>query len=127
MSWVAARNALCTSSSEMESGSSKYFSSRFSSYSATASMSSPRNFSASSLRSLGISISSKVDPKLSSCQTIARFFTKSTIPLKSSSSPMFNTIGTALDLSMSRTCWQTPKKFDPWRSILLTKPIRGTL
>ena len=127
MSCVAARSALCTSSSEILSGSSKYFSRRFSSYSATASISSPRNFSTSSFMSSGISTTSKVAPMFSSCQMIARFFTKSTQPLKLSSSPIGNTIGTALDLSISRTCVQTFRKFAPCRSILLTNPILGTL
>ena len=44
MSWVAALRAAWISSSVIESGSSKYFSNNFSSYSATASISSPLSF-----------------------------------------------------------------------------------
>ena len=127
ISWAAFLNASWISSSEIESGSSKNFSSRLSSYSATASIRLARYFSTSAFISSGISTTSNVEPLFSSCHIIAWFLTKSTTPLKSSSSPIGKTIGTALDFNISFICWQTFKKSDPCLSILFTNPILGTL
>ena len=127
MSWVAFLNASWTSSSEIESGSSKNFSNKASSYSATASIRFALYSFTSSFISSGISTTSNVAPILSSCQTIAWFLTKSTIPLKLSSSPIGRTTGTALDLSIVLICLHTFKKSEPCLSILFTKPILGTL
>ncbi len=127
ISCVAFLSASCTSSSVIESGSSKNFSNKASSYSATASIRFALYSSTSSFISSGISITSKVAPIFSSCQTIAWFLTKSTIPLKLSSSPIGRTIGTALDFSISFIWLQTFKKFEPCLSILFTNPILGTL
>ena len=125
-STVALRMASCISSSEIESGSSKNFSNKASSYSATASTKLALQVCASSSISSGISISSKVMPSVSMCQIMPFIFIKSTTPLKSSSAPIGNCNGTALEPNISFTCFTTIRKSAPARSILLTKPIRGT-
>src|ERR1700712_1025390 len=52
---------------------------------------------------------------------------RSTTPLKPSSAPIGNCKGTALAPSISLICFTTFKKSAPARSILFTKPTRGTL
>ena len=126
-SHVALRTASCISSSLILSGFSKNFSISLSSYSATASTSCARHSLASSNISAGISISSKVMPSVSMCHRMPFIFIRSTTPPKSSSAPMGNCKGTALLPNISRTCFTTIKKSAPARSILLTKPMRGTL
>ncbi len=66
-------------------------------------------------------------PWSASFHTIPRLFTRSTTPLKSASAPIGTWSGTGLAPRRSRTWFTTLKKSAPLRSILLTKPIRGTL
>ncbi len=127
ISIVAFLKASIISSSLIESSSSKNFSNNSSSYSATASTNSARRWETSSCKSAGISISLKVIPLSSSSQTTALLAIKSTTPLKSASSPIGTCKGTGLPPNISLTCVHTLKKSAPWRSILFTNPILGTL
>ena len=111
----------------MLSGSSKNFSMRVSSCSATASTSFSRYSFTVPTKSSGIGTSVKVMPLSSSFQTMALPVSRSTTPLKSSSAPIGTCSGTGLAPSISRICSNTLKKSAPERSILFTKPMRGTL
>ena len=80
--------AAIISSLVIESGSSKNFSSKLSSYSATFSTRFCLHSSTVSLRFSGISTTLYVIPISSSFHTIASLVIKSTTPLKPSSAPM---------------------------------------
>ncbi len=110
---VAALRAAIISSSVMDSSSSKNFSIKVSSYSATASTNKVLYLSTSALSSSGMGISLKVIPESSSFQIIAFFEIKSTTPLKSISSPIGTCKGTGFPPSISFTCLHTLKKSDP--------------
>jgi len=92
---VAARNASKISLSVNEFSSSKNFSIKDSSNSATASNNSLLNLLASSIISAGISTSWNVIPWSASFQTIPLKLIKSTTPLKLSSSPILICNGNA--------------------------------
>ena len=121
------RIAAITSASVKLSGSAKYFSINLSSLSATASMSLSRHSFTVSFRSSGMGTSLQVMPWSLSFHTMPRLLIRSTTPLKSASAPMGTCKGTGLAPRRSRICFTTLKKSAPLRSILLTKPIRGTL
>ena len=127
MPMVAFRMASMISSSVRLFGSSKYFSIKVSFCSAAASINKPLYSSTVSTRSSGIAISSQVMPLSSSFQTNALLLIKSTTPRKSSSAPIGTCNGTGRAPSMSLIIPTTLKKSAPERSILLMKPIRGTL
>src|SRR5690606_16445245 len=127
LSNTAARRAFNISRSVKEFGSSKNFSIKDSSYDATASNNFSRYSATSSNISSGIGTSVKVIPLSSLFHTIPRLLIKSTTPSKSSSAPIGNCKGTASVPNISFTCFTTFKKSAPERSILLTKPMRGTL
>src|SRR5690606_23959096 len=90
LSKTALRKASKISRSVNESGSSKNFSIKDSSYPATASNNFSRYSATSSNISSGIGTSVKVIPLSASFQTIPRLLIKSTTPLKSSSAPIGN-------------------------------------
>ena len=113
--------------SVIEFGSSKNFSIKVSSLSATASTNFSFHSFASSTRSAGISTISKSIPLVSSFQMIAFILIKSTTPLKSSSAPIGIVTGIGLAPNLSSICLIQPKKSAPILSILLTNPILGTL
>src|SRR5690606_3516807 len=127
LSNTALRKASKISRSVNESGSSKNFSIKDSSYPATASNNFSRYSATSSAISSGIGTSVKVIPLSSLFHTIPRLLIKSTTPSKSSSAPIGNCNATASEPNISFTCLTTFKKSAPERSILFTKPIRGTL
>ena len=127
MPMVALRMAAMISSAVRLSGSSKYFSIKASSCSATASINRPRYSSTVSAKSAGIGTSSQVIPLSSSFHTNALLVIKSTTPLKSSSAPIGTCNGTGRAPSMSLIMPTTLKKSAPERSILLMNPMRGTL
>ena len=127
MAITALRMAPVNSSRVMLAGSSKNFSIRLSSNSATASTSFSRYSSTISTRSAGMSMILYVIPWVSSSHTMAFLSSKSTIPRNSASAPMGTWRGTALPRSFSSIWRTTLKKSAPVRSILFTKAIRGTL
>ena len=126
MAMVALRMASTISSLLRLSGSSKYFSIKESSCSAAASINFSRHSATVSTRSSGIGISSQVMPLSSSFHTYALLSIKSTTPRKVSSAPMGTCRGTGRAPSMSLIMPTTLKKSAPLRSILFTKPMRGT-
>src|SRR5690606_41968102 len=119
--------ASCISSSVIVFGSSKNFSNNFSSYSATASTRCCLHSFTSSIISSGIGTSWKVIPCEASSHTFAFIVIRSTTPLTDSSAPIGNCNVTAFAPSISLTFFTTFNKSAPERSILFTKPIRGTL
>ena len=117
---VALRRALKTSSSVIVEGSSKYFSIKASSNSATFSSILSLHSLASSTKLAGISSTVQSAPIVSSCQQIAFILIRSTNPLKVSSAPIGITIGHGLAPKTSFIWRTTSKKSAPERSILLT-------
>ena len=112
-------------SSSVSSSPSKYFIIKSSSCSAAASINFDLNSSACACKSAGISHTSISFPKSSLCIN-AFILIKSTMPLKFSSAPTGNWIGTAF--AFKRLCnWSTQSiKSAPVVSILFTYTILGT-
>ena len=124
---VAVLIAFSISDEVIEDASSKYFSIKASSDSATASNILSLHSLAVSFKSSGISTSLKVIPRSSSFQIIPFIVTRSTTPLKLSSEPIGICNGIGFPFNLSLTCSTHLKKSAPIRSILLTNPMRGTL
>ena len=114
------------SSSLVISSPSRYFIISSSSPSATVSMRMPLYSSAWSFMSAGISTNSSSFP-ISSPYTMACMRIRSTMPRKSSSTPIGTCRATGFAFRRSRIMSMTWKKSAPTMSILLTYAIRGTL
>jgi hypothetical protein len=113
----------------IEFGSSKNFSIKDSSYSATASRNTLSTDSTSSCKSSGTSTNFISHAHVSFIPNhTARLLIKSTTPLNSSSAPIGSCKGTGLaPRHFSYLLATTLRKSAPARSILLTNPIRATL
>ena len=85
-----------------------------------------RAATALAMNSAGISSIVGLAPR-SSPKTRAFMMKRSITPLKVSSRPNGNWIGTGVTPRRSMIIWQVRSKLAPMRSILLTKQIRGTL